>query len=87
MSLLHLDELKQILRECAGEDESTDLNADVLDVPFADLGYDSLAVLQVSGRVELHCRITLDEDDISTMTTPREFLALVDAAPAAGSVA
>ncbi|KOG87803.1 actinorhodin polyketide synthase acyl carrier protein [Streptomyces varsoviensis] len=71
MAALTLDELKQILRESAGEDESVDLSGDVLDVPFIDIGYDSLALLETAGRVERIYGVTLVDDAVSEAETPR----------------
>lgn len=77
-----LAELINMLRECAGEDETVDLKGDVLDVTFTDLGYDSLAVLQVTGCIERDFDLTLDEESVSEAETPRQFLTLVnDALP------
>ncbi|MYR86734.1 actinorhodin polyketide synthase, partial [Streptomyces sp. SID685] len=50
MSTFTLSELIEKLRECAGDSEEYDLDTDdVMDVPFIELGYDSLALLQVTG--------------------------------------
>lgn len=80
MAELTLDELKQILREGAGEDESVDLSGDVLDVPFMTLGYDSLALLETAGRVERTYGVTLVDDAVSEAETPRLLLDLINEA-------
>ncbi|MEU7040252.1 acyl carrier protein [Streptomyces varsoviensis] len=80
MAALTLDELKQILRESAGEDESVDLSGDVLDVPFIDIGYDSLALLETAGRVERIYGVTLVDDAVSEAETPRVLLDLINEA-------
>ncbi|MYW65840.1 actinorhodin polyketide synthase [Streptomyces sp. SID8379] len=80
MAELTLDELKQILREGAGEDESVDLSGDVLDVPFIDLGYDSLALLETAGRIERTYGVTLVDDAVSEAETPRLLLDLINEA-------
>ncbi|WP_317441808.1 acyl carrier protein [Streptomyces collinus] len=79
MKHLELSELTALLRECAGEEEGVDLDGDVLDTPFIDLGYDSLAMLQTTGRIERDYEVTLDEA-IDGTWTPRAFLAAVDSA-------
>ncbi|WP_329564297.1 acyl carrier protein [Kitasatospora sp. NBC_01266] len=76
MPLLELCDLTRLLRECAGEDEAVDLDGDVLDVSFYELGYDSLAILQVTGRIQRDYGIELPEEAIGA-ETPREFLAAV----------
>ncbi|MCX4993176.1 MULTISPECIES: acyl carrier protein [unclassified Streptomyces] len=80
MNRLELSDLKTLLRECAGEEEGVDLDGDVIDVPFMELGYDSLAILQTAGYIERDHGITLDEDALEEADTPRAFLALVNGA-------
>jgi act minimal PKS acyl carrier protein len=74
MTLFTLDDLIQTLRECAGEDEDIDLDGDVLDVPFDDLGYDSLALFNTVSRIERDLAITLPDDVVSEAATPRALL-------------
>ncbi|MFF3920399.1 acyl carrier protein [Streptomyces sp. NPDC001852] len=75
---LTLTELTRILRESAGADESVNLDGDILDTPFAELGYDSLALLEAASRVEREVGIKLSEDTLGDAETPRLFLALVN---------
>jgi len=51
MTTITLDDLRRIMRESAGADESVDLDGDIAAVPFEDLGYDSLALLEMSAVV------------------------------------
>ncbi|MEU7580018.1 acyl carrier protein [Streptomyces sp. NPDC041068] len=71
-----VDDLKRILREGAGADEGVDLDGDILDAAFDELGYDSLALLETSGRIEREYGITLDESLLADAPTPS---ALIDA--------
>ncbi|MEU0656405.1 acyl carrier protein [Streptomyces albogriseolus] len=80
MDRLELTELTALLRACAGEGEGIDLNGDVLDTPFLDLGYDSLALLQVTGIIERDHDVTLDEEALDEAETPRQYLDLVNGA-------
>ncbi|MGW5879040.1 acyl carrier protein [Nocardiopsis terrae] len=73
-----LTELMRILRECAGQDESIDFENDITDVPFEDLGYDSLALLQAAGMTEREYDVRLDDDAVARATTPRELLATIN---------
>ena len=41
MTVFTLDDLRRILRACAGEEDSVDLDADIHDATFGELGYDS----------------------------------------------
>ncbi|MBC2906276.1 acyl carrier protein [Streptomyces cupreus] len=77
---LTLDDLTTLLRECAGEDETVNLDGDVLDKTFTELNYDSLAVLQTTGKIEREYGLTIDEDAVNDAQTPRQYLAVVNAA-------
>ena len=77
---LELTDLITLLRECAGEEEGVDLDGDILDVPFAELGYDSLAVLQTTGRIERDFDVLLDEEAVDEAETPRAYLELINRA-------
>lgn len=79
MTQMTLSELTTLLRECAGEDETVDLDGDVLDIPFTDLNYDSLAVLQTVGRIEREYGVLLADDTVAEASTPRLLLQYVNA--------
>jgi act minimal PKS acyl carrier protein len=72
-------DLTRILREGAGTDESVDLDGEILDSEFADLGYESLALLETGGRIEREYDITLDDSVLSDARTPRALLEVVNA--------
>ncbi|ALO07950.1 Acyl carrier protein [Streptomyces venezuelae] len=72
----------QILRECAGEEEGVDLGGDILDTPFVELGYDSLALLQATGRIERDFGVALPDDVVAEAETPALLLGLVNGAEA-----
>ncbi len=74
-----LEVLTRMLREGAGTDESVELDGDVLDVEFTELGYDSLALLETAARLERDHGIVLDDDAATSAKTPRELLELVNA--------
>jgi act minimal PKS acyl carrier protein len=71
-------DLARILRAAAGEDEALDLDADILELSFADLGYDSLAVMETSSRVEREFSVLLPEEEMSDIGTPVQFIAFVN---------
>lgn len=73
-----LEDLKRILREGAGADENVDLDAEILDTEFADLGYDSLALLETASRISREYAITLDDDVVIAARTPRDFIKVVN---------
>ncbi|MFJ3127020.1 acyl carrier protein [Streptomyces sp. NPDC093108] len=80
MDRLELIELTTLLRACAGEGEGIDLDGDVLDTLFLDLGYDSLALLQTTGIIERDYDVLLDEEALEDAETPRQYLDLVNRA-------
>jgi len=70
-----IDDLITLLRECAGEDESVDLDgANVRDLSFEELGYDSLALHNTVNRIEREFGIRLPDDVVTEAKTPRELL-------------
>ena len=75
---LTIDDLKKIMRECAGEDDAVSLDGDILDTSFLDLGYDSLALLETAALVKRQYGVTVSDEDLHGIDTPREFLAKVN---------
>ncbi|HET7014169.1 MAG TPA: acyl carrier protein [Streptosporangiaceae bacterium] len=73
-----LEVLTRTLQESAGTDENVELNGDVLDVDFTELGYDSLALLETASRLEQKHGIVLDDDAATSAKTPRELLELIN---------
>jgi len=74
-----LDDLRRILREGAGTDEEVDLDGEILDTEFDELGYESLALLETGGRVEREYGISLADDTLSSVRTPRALIEAVNA--------
>ncbi|REF00944.1 acyl carrier protein [Thermomonospora umbrina] len=73
-----LNDLRRILREAAGADEDVDLDGDIADVTFEDLGYDSLALLETGSRIEREYGLELDDDTITDAETPGALLKVVN---------
>ncbi len=69
-------DLKRILLASAGADETVDLDGDILDCRFDELGYESLAVLETGRLIELELGISLPDAALTEADTPR---ALIDA--------
>ena len=73
------DDLKRIMRECAGEDEQLNLDGhNVLNLSFEDLGYDSLALMETTSRIEDALDVRLPEDEMAGIATPGEYLAFIN---------
>lgn len=79
MSEFTLTELTEIMRTSVGVAEGVDLNGDIVDVEFADLGYDSLAVLELASQVERRYGIPIPDEAVSEMPTPGRALEFINA--------
>ena len=73
-----IDDLCVLLTECAGEPESGAFPADATDVPFEDLGYDSLALIETTTRIAAVYGVRIPDDEISELRTPRDLLRRVN---------
>ncbi|MFE9022970.1 acyl carrier protein [Streptomyces sp. NPDC007808] len=71
-------DLKRILLEGAGADEGVDLDGEILDTDFEELGYESLALLETGGRIEREYGISLDDDIFTEHRTPRALVAAIN---------
>lgn len=78
MTQLSLGGFTDILRRAAGEEEDVDLEGDIVDVAFTDLGYDSLALLEVAAIVEREFGIALADEVVQEAKTPAMFIGLVN---------
>ncbi|MEV7123909.1 MULTISPECIES: SRPBCC family protein [Kitasatospora] len=78
VSELTFDQLRGFLLRAVGEEDSTDLSADDLDAELSALGFDSLAVIDVTSKLEQHFGIKLPEESTAEATTPRGLLDLVN---------
>jgi len=78
MDALTIDGLRRILRECAGVAEDVDLDGDIADVAFSDLGYDSLALLESASRIEREFSIKLADEAVTEAKSPRMLLLVVN---------
>jgi act minimal PKS acyl carrier protein len=74
-----LDDLRRVMRAAAGDSDVADIDGDIIDVSFDELGYDSLAMLECSSRIEREFRLTLSDDVVSECGCPRELVDHVNA--------
>ncbi|MEU1056504.1 acyl carrier protein [Streptomyces sp. NPDC005876] len=72
-----IDDLRRILTECAGTDESVNLDGDILDTSFTDLGYDSLALMETASRIKEEFGVEISDEEIAVVETPRVLLQAV----------
>lgn len=74
MQKFTFDQLTAALRASVGADGFDDLDDDVLDTPFAELGYDSLVLLELAGHVQRTFGIPMPDEAPQHMRTPRAAL-------------
>ncbi|WP_199510889.1 acyl carrier protein [Nucisporomicrobium flavum] len=77
MQRFTIDDLRRILRQCAGEEEQS-LDGDILERSFDELGYDSLALLETTSRISKEFSVKLSDDIAAEVDTPGELLAFVN---------
>lgn len=75
-----LDDLRRVLRESAGVEEGIDLDEEILDVTFGDLGYDSIALLETAAVITRQYGVSIDDDALGESVTPRDLIDLVNTA-------
>lgn len=76
--LIELSDLRRVLREGAGAAQDVDLDGEILDAPFGELGYDSIALMETAARLSREYGITIDDEELAAVTTPRHLLQLVN---------
>ncbi|MET8833205.1 acyl carrier protein [Micromonospora sp. NPDC004540] len=74
MNEITLDDLRRVMAACAGADDSVDLDGDIIDVRFEDLGYDSLAVMETVAILEREHKVKIPDERIVDLPTPRAML-------------
>jgi act minimal PKS acyl carrier protein len=73
-----LEDLVQIMRKCAGEDENLIANDAVANTDFEELGYDSLALMAASSEVEKNYGVAVDEGELAEIRNLASFVELVN---------
>lgn len=76
MSELTVEELFDALVESAGESEIEIEPVDSLDIPFTDIGYDSLALMETAARITKRTGVRVDDQELIDAETPRQLLDL-----------
>jgi act minimal PKS acyl carrier protein len=74
-----IDDLVEIMRVSVGLDEGVRFDGDVADVPFAENGYDSLAMLELASQLQHRLGLVIsDEAALEQLTTPRQAVEFVN---------
>jgi len=75
-----LPDLRRILLEGAGAAQGVDLDGEILDSNFEELGYDSIAIMETAARISREYGVAIDDEALLDARTPRLLLDLVNAA-------
>jgi minimal PKS acyl carrier protein len=78
MSVFTLDDLREIMRTSVGVDDEVDLAGEIADSEFADLGYDSLAVLELASQVQRRYSVAISDEAALELTTPTKIVNYVN---------
>lgn len=73
-----IEDLRRIIAEAAGEPDAAEAGADITDVEFTELGYESIALLETAARIEREFGVRLDESRLVEAATPRQLVDLVN---------
>lgn len=79
MSAFALDDLMRLLASDPAHEEADDLTEAALDEDFTELGYDSLALLELLSKVQREYGLKLPDDAVEQMSTPRSAIDLINA--------
>jgi act minimal PKS acyl carrier protein len=77
------DALRDIMRACAGPGEHPELVGDFIDASYEELGFDSLAILQLATRIQQDLGVPFPDAAVAEMVTPRNVLDYVNTQMAA----
>jgi act minimal PKS acyl carrier protein len=78
MSTMTIDDLRGILIDCAGTDDTTDLFGEITDRTFEELGYDSLALMETAARIQQQYGVQVADEVLLEVKTPGALLELVN---------
>lgn len=79
MQQFTVDHLQEALCAALGIEAAAVLHGDVLDRPFAELGYDSLALLELCGYVHRTFGVPMPDEAPQHMPTPQAALRYINA--------
>jgi act minimal PKS acyl carrier protein len=78
VSAFTTDSLREIMLDCAGPGEHPELEGQFVDTSYEDLGFDSLAVLELASRIQQDMGVPFPDDAVAEMVTPRNVLDYVN---------
>ncbi|MBV9312260.1 MAG: acyl carrier protein [Pseudonocardia sp.] len=78
MTEFTIDRLRTTMRSCVGVEDDVDLDGPIEDTPFDELGYDSLALLEVLNQLHREFGIDVPDDAITDLPTPASVVGYVN---------
>lgn len=75
-----LDDLRGVMRGCVRMDEEVSLDTDIGDMTFGDLGYDSLAMLEMAAKLQNDLCVEIPGDVVMVTLTPNSVIDYVNVA-------
>lgn len=82
MAELNLDVLRDIMNTCSGAEDAGDISGEIGDVEFRELGYDSLAVLEIVSQVQRRFGVAVPDEAVERIQTPGQLLSFVNSSVA-----
>lgn len=81
---MSIENLRDVILRCAGGDADA-LPVDQMSVPFEELGYDSLVLIETSATLNREYGVVIPDEQLTELRTPAELLLLINdrLAPAA----
>jgi act minimal PKS acyl carrier protein len=76
--MLTIDDLGRILTEVAGRDDGVNLSGGIDETSFEELGYDSLALMEMAARIERDYGVKIGDDELADLRTPGAVLGAVN---------
>jgi act minimal PKS acyl carrier protein len=76
--IIEFSDLRRILHESAGTEQGVNLDEEILDTEFDDLGYDSIALMETAARITREYGVPVDDEALTCATTPRLLLDLLN---------
>ncbi|WP_242904546.1 acyl carrier protein [Actinomadura terrae] len=75
---MNYDDLRSILIDAAGAVEGVELDQEMIDADLYDLGYDSLALMEVAARIQQRFSVDIPDEEVTDLRTFRLILGRVN---------
>jgi act minimal PKS acyl carrier protein len=75
---MSIDDLRSIIIACAGGGDEDALHGDISDVSFDELGYDSLALIEMAATLQREHGVVISDEQVTVVRSPSELLTLIN---------